>query len=372
VFQPFHASDDNSVTYAAYSAPSSKGSVVIVDPAQIPLPPQSPPTSTLSFSSRSSASRSSVSYETQNSSEASRSTAPTLNSRVNGANGSFSGPSREERLSPPRSGIEGLGIKIIQAMADESFEDDYVPDRISRRASSANDEDGDGDADLLDKKRRAQAKSNRKIEDLEITNRSLLAINSSLEATKHRQAKEIRDLRRKLRESRLILPPQAYRAVKSSDGPADAVDDPDDEEEEDSEEEEQAEVVEGKTDEAYRRVRGLIEGLLEEGRRALEAKPEDLAPGGKSGAKVLSEEEARSWRGDDLELHSVMAKEDGEEEKGGERPLTPSRVAVPDDDDGLEYADSEDEMEASLQEIDPEDILHATTPPNITVTLSPP
>lgn len=163
------------------------------------------------------------------------------------------------------------------------------------------------------------------------------------------------------------------------------MDDAEDEEDEDSEEEQQQEeVVEGKTDEAYRRVRGLIETLLEEGRRALEAKPEDLAPGGKNGAKVLSEEEARSWRGDDFDSHSVMSKEDGEAlvirisqedgevRKGGERPLTPSRVAVPDNDDGLDYADSEDEVEASLLDIEDSDIPHDSLHPNITVTLSPP
>lgn len=196
------------------------------------------------------------------------------------------------------------------------------------------------------------------IEDLEITNRSLLAINSSLEATKHRQAKEIRDLRRKLRESRLILPPQAYRAVKSSDGPEVNIEE-DDEDDEESEGEEES-VVEGKTDGAYRRVKGLIETLLEEGRRALEAKPEDLVPGGKGGAKVLSEEEARTWRGDE-DAEGLRLRE----ERLRERPLTPSRIAVPEDDDGLEYPDSEDEVEASLVDIDD---IH----PNIMVTPSPP
>jgi hypothetical protein len=57
------------------------------------------------------------------------------------------------------------------------------------------------------------AKSSRKIADLEITNKSLLAINAMLEADKHRLSKEIRDLRRRLREQRLSLPPQAYRAL---------------------------------------------------------------------------------------------------------------------------------------------------------------
>lgn len=40
----------------------------------------------------------------------------------------------------------------------------------------------------------------RKIADLEITNKSLLAINSGLEVAKHRQGREIRELKRRLRE----------------------------------------------------------------------------------------------------------------------------------------------------------------------------
>jgi len=47
----------------------------------------------------------------------------------------------------------------------------------------------------------AEAKKNRKILDLEITNKSLLAINAGLEVTKLKQAKEIRDLKRKVRQS---------------------------------------------------------------------------------------------------------------------------------------------------------------------------
>ncbi len=128
------------------------------------------------------------------------------------------------------------------------------------------------------------------IEDLEISNRSLLAINASLEAAKHKQAKEIRDLRRKLRESRLILPPRAYRAVKSSYGPDD--EEPDDEGEDDAEGDESEPED---SDLVYKRVKSLIEGLLSSGKRALEAKPETPVSS-KSGAKVLSAEEVRSWR----------------------------------------------------------------------------
>ena len=124
-------------------------------------------------------------------------------------------------------------------------------------------------------------------------------------------------------------------------------------------------------------MKGLLETLLEEGRRALETTPEDFAPGGKGGAKVLSEEEARTWRGDDIDSRSIISRDDGEalglkiseegeRRKSVERPLTPSRVAVPDSDDGLAYPESEDEVEASLLDID--DIPHAAVPPNITVS----
>lgn len=45
----------------------------------------------------------------------------------------------------------------------------------------------------------AQLRVERKIADLEITNKSLMAINSGLELTKHRQQREIRELRRRVR-----------------------------------------------------------------------------------------------------------------------------------------------------------------------------
>lgn len=129
-----------------------------------------------------------------------------------------------------------------------------------------------------------------------------MAINAQLEATKHKQAKEIRELRRKLRESRLILPPRTYRELRLSSGPEEVGfhdDDVDDEEEEEEEGEEVDTSVEitkiSKEDEIYMRVRGLIDTLLESGKRALETKVEDFAPA-KGGTKVLHEIEARTWR----------------------------------------------------------------------------
>jgi hypothetical protein len=99
-----------------------------------------------------------------------------------------------------------------------------------------------------------------KIEDLEITNRSLLAINATLEATKHRQANEIRDLRRKLRESRLVLPPPAFRAIKSSLGPEDVADDED--------EDEDGTTTDGdgsEHDATFTRVKGILRTSLKAG-----------------------------------------------------------------------------------------------------------
>ena len=125
------------------------------------------------------------------------------------------------------------------------------------------------------------------IADLEITNRSLMSINATLESVKHRQAKEIRDLRRKLRESRLILPPPAYRAVQS---PTDNDTDENDDDESDSES--TARTV----DETYRRVKTMIELLLETGRKALESKVPDDLEGARGGTKVLNADEVRSWR----------------------------------------------------------------------------
>ena len=85
-----------------------------------------------------------------------------------------------------------------------------------------------------------------------------------------------------------MLPPCAFRAIKSSLGPEDI----DDEDEDDDGEEDADEH-----DETYRRIKGILEGLLETGRRALRAEPRDFEKQG-SGVKVLSAEEVRFWRGD--------------------------------------------------------------------------
>ncbi|KAI0800617.1 hypothetical protein C8Q74DRAFT_1364324 [Fomes fomentarius] len=350
-FQPipkaFHAfvpNDDTAVDYGSVHKITAK--VAKVDPAAIPLPPQSPPTSTVSFSSRSSASRSSASYDTQESGF-SQSTAPTLNSHLNGNGG---GHARHgSRSSQPRVSLDGYGSGPRSAPPTREHSSNSEAEYSDEYEGDARHDRDDDDSEDEERKMKAQAKSNRKIEDLEITNRSLLAINATLEATKHRQAKEIRELRRKLRESRLILPPPTFRAVKSSlthDDTAEEDEEDEEEDDEDDEEENQA-IVEGKADEAYRRVKIMIDTLLDSGRRALESKPEDFVGTGKGGAKVLTAEEVRSWRGEDDTIGM-----------GGLRPLTPSRIAVP---------DSEDEVEATL--VVPSVLPPAPLPP-ITITPS--
>jgi len=195
---------------------------------------------------------------------------------------------------------------------------------------------------------------------LEITNRSLLAINSSLETTKHRQAKEVRELRRKLRESRLILPPRAFQAVKSQLDHDDTASEDDEDEVDETDE-----PLDGTGDEAYKRVKIIIDGLIETGKRALESTPEDLLEGGKRGAKVLHAEEVRMWR-----VSGGSPSEDGngshlglDDSMSSSRPISPTHVAMPDSE-----LSSEGEVEAMTSVV--LESAPPGPPPPITVTPS--
>lgn len=130
----------------------------------------------------------------------------------------------------------------------------------------------------------------------------MLAINSSLETTKHRQQKEIIDLRRKLRESRLALPPRAYRAAVAEDALEESEED--EEEEDDSSSQASAPGLtapHGKADETYARCCVLLDALLGGAKAALAVTPGDLVPPeGRGSAKVLSPEEVRTWRRDSV------------------------------------------------------------------------
>ncbi|KAL5535660.1 hypothetical protein ACEPAF_3754 [Sanghuangporus sanghuang] len=246
------------------------------DPTLVPLPPLSPPASHVSFSSQSSISRSSLT-------STNRTAAPGIH--LNGTN-HFRKPSGSYAM-------ENLGSRS-KSRSNSLVINDISPP-IQQRADSS---EPDIDESREEQNMKAEAKSYRKIADLEITTKSLLAINSQLETNKHKQAKEIRELRRKLRESQLSLPPRTYRELKES---GDAVDDEEPEEQEvDGDEDAKltAEAIKlGKEDQMFDRVRLIIENLLTTGKQALAVKVEDLAPP-KGAAKVLHEEEARTWRGD--------------------------------------------------------------------------
>ncbi|KAG6865779.1 hypothetical protein C0991_011976 [Blastosporella zonata] len=261
----------------------------VVDPAFVPLPAtHSPPTSALSSRSSASLSRSNVSAES-----------------------SVSTRTDDQNL---RSTLDNL-LRYTDSHEDDSAHDLEV--------------DTDDDSQLSQLNVKAEAKSNRKIADLEITNRSLLAINASLESAKHKQAKEIRDLRRKLRESRLILPPHTFRAVKDKDATPSSSDDDSSSSEEDQDEK----------DQVYGRIKAILETLLKTGQRALDSQPKDFAEGGKGGAKVLSPDELRSYAAaqGDLDMDILPQEDPGE--------IDPTHIAVPDSESSV---DSEDDVEMTF------------------------
>jgi hypothetical protein len=154
-----------------------------------------------------------------------------------------------------------------------------------------------------------------------------------------------------------MLPPREFRAIKSSLGPEDVADDEDIDDDEDEDDEH---------DETYNHIKGILENLLETGRRALRAEPGDFEKQG-SGVKVLSAEEVRSWRGDtgdDLSsIHSAHTDAESDQENGPQpRPPAPPQGTIPGS-SGIPPRD-EDERETMVGG-DEQNI-----PPPITVTFS--
>jgi hypothetical protein len=83
------------------------------------------------------------------------------------------------------------------------------------------------------------------------------------------------------------------KSVLDSDDTAD--EDEDDNDEHDKDETDDANFKDDK-DEGFKRVRNILDMLLDQGRRALASKPDDFEGGSKSTTKVLHMEELRSWR----------------------------------------------------------------------------
>lgn len=121
--------DDVNVNYTRGGSPAR------VDPSLIPLPPNSPPTSALSFSSRSSVSQSSASYAESGDSQSSPPT------QHNGMTGKFN------------SALESL-VQISSSVS---------PREDSFSGTSGNDRDSTSGLDTSERKVKAEAKSNRKV-----------------------------------------------------------------------------------------------------------------------------------------------------------------------------------------------------------------
>lgn len=119
----------------------------------------------------------------------------------------------------------------------------------------------------------AHLRTERKIADLEITNKSLLAINSGLEVTKYRQARELRDLKRKMREGRAVsasLPTEAGLAGPRS---VSTQDDDEDEENDDYASEiagdESGEKEDPELEASHSRCKAMIDAMLGQARKAI-------------------------------------------------------------------------------------------------------
>lgn len=84
--------------------------------------------------------------------------------------------------------------------------------------------------------------------------------------------------------------------------------------------------MEGSGDAIYKRIKLILDSLLQTGRRALETQVKDFSQGGKGGAKVLSPEELRDWHGsnehDGHELLSTLEVDGNEQRPDNMLPQT--------------------------------------------------
>lgn len=158
-----------------------------------------------------------------------------------------------------------------------------------------------------------EAKTNRKILDLEITNKSLLAINSGLEVVKLKQAREIRDLKRRVRDGRGLGDRLGLQADVSEDLSGSDLED----EEEASDEEA---PLNADLEEAHQRCKTLIDAMVAQARHAILSRyePEQRTMGN----RVLHPAELDAMRGGEAEAEDTgttagLHGEESEEEIGG-------------------------------------------------------
>ncbi|SJX63420.1 uncharacterized protein SRS1_11078 [Sporisorium reilianum f. sp. reilianum] len=150
-----------------------------------------------------------------------------------------------------------------------------------------------------------EARVHRKLLDLEITNKSLLAINSALEVTKLKQAKEIRELKRRLRDGRGLPTAAAPRdsAASTVFSDEDDLSDTDDDDNLLVKEDPELEA-------AHQRCKDLVDHMVDQARKAILAEYDEPE---NTGGKVLHPAELEEMQreldeeGNDTEADTTVA-----------------------------------------------------------------
>lgn len=140
-----------------------------------------------------------------------------------------------------------------------------------------------------------EAKTNRKILDLEISNKSLLAINSGLEVLKIKQAREIRDLKRRLREGQ-----SSDGALDEGESWGDLSSDGDDDDGYSSHDDN---PLDAELEASHQRCKSLIDDMVQHARQAILARHEYKEK--PLGSRVLHPTELDDMLHEDGDEHST-------------------------------------------------------------------
>ncbi|CAO1621165.1 unnamed protein product [Jaminaea pallidilutea] len=244
-----------------------------------------------------------------------------LASQTTAATHAFGGPvpfSAPATTSAERSGIQSPPAEI----------------GVSNEAGAAN-----ADVTFTMEQTYAQLRVERKIADLEITNRSLLAINSGLEVSKHRQAREIRELKRSLRQGSGLSEDVETASTTLSDRSS-YFDEGDDAIAALEEDVDDADVSGGVAmrkpkedpglEASHQRCKSMIEAMMQQARQALSSQP------ARAGSLALNEGSADGRAGGGMKVLNVAEvqerelQEDLDGDESGAGDLSTVETSMPD------------------------------------------
>ncbi|GAA5825529.1 hypothetical protein JCM3770_004315 [Rhodotorula araucariae] len=242
--------------------------------------------------------------------------------------GNARSPVGSPTLPSGRAALAGVDWSAVVQLAELDFEHLAADEPGPVRRVSGESEEAPRSSASVDCRHEAdeaekEARVARKIADLEIRNTSLLAINASLERVKVKHTKEIRELRRRMRESVGGAGLAALRAQVSrldeGDGGSDAggldSDGESADEGDDRPEPTWQELLEG--DATFSALAATVESLITRGRRAIEYEPSK----GETG-RVLSTVEMEDRLEDGLEGEADEEDEQTPESSGRSTPAT--------------------------------------------------